>query len=106
MELESRWGPRDWPRRRQGEQRTANDRGGASAGNGEQVDASVLPVPRIHPRGMGTPARRYAETLVERDLEQLSGLMHDLSMEEVEQIYLPLSRLLNLQVAAAQERMR
>ncbi len=42
-------------------------------------------------------------TLVERDLEQLSGLMHDLSMDEVEQIYLPLSRLLNLYVAAAQE---
>ena len=42
-------------------------------------------------------------TLVERDLEQLSGLMHDLSMTEVEQIYLPLSRLLNLYVAAAQE---
>lgn len=42
-------------------------------------------------------------TLVERDLEQLSGLMHDLSMSEVEQIYLPLSRLLNLYVAAAQE---
>jgi type I pantothenate kinase len=42
-------------------------------------------------------------TLVERDLEQLSGLMQELSMEEVEQIYLPLSRLLNLYVAAAQE---
>jgi type I pantothenate kinase len=42
-------------------------------------------------------------TLVERDLEQLSGLMQLLSMDEVEQIYLPLSRLLNLYVAAAQE---
>ena len=42
-------------------------------------------------------------TLVERDLEQLSGLMHELSLEEVEQIYLPLSRLLNLYVAASQE---
>ncbi len=42
-------------------------------------------------------------TLVERDLAQLSGLMQDLSMEEVEQIYLPMSRLLNLYVAAAQE---
>ena len=42
-------------------------------------------------------------TLVPRDLEQLSGLIEDLSMEEVEQIYLPLSRLLNLHVAAAQE---
>jgi type I pantothenate kinase len=42
-------------------------------------------------------------TLVERDLEQLSGLMQELSMSEVEQIYLPMSRLLNLYVAAAQE---
>src|SRR5215813_14505157 len=42
-------------------------------------------------------------TLVPRELEQLSGLIEDLSMVEVEQIYLPLSRLLNLHVAAAQE---
>jgi pantothenate kinase len=42
-------------------------------------------------------------TLVPRDLEQLSGLIEDLSISEVEQIYLPLSRLLNLHVAGAQE---
>jgi type I pantothenate kinase len=42
-------------------------------------------------------------TLVPRELEQLSGLIEDLSMLEVEKIYLPLSRLLNLHVAAAQE---
>ena len=42
-------------------------------------------------------------TLVPRDLEQLSGVIEFLSMGEVEQIYLPLSRLLNLHVAAAQE---
>ena len=42
-------------------------------------------------------------TLVQRDLEQLSGLIEELSIEEVEQIYLPLSRLLNLHVAGAQE---
>jgi type I pantothenate kinase len=42
-------------------------------------------------------------TLVERDLEQLSGLTEELSMAEVETIYLPMSRLLNLYVAAAQE---
>jgi type I pantothenate kinase len=42
-------------------------------------------------------------TLVPRDLEQLSGLMEELSMTEVEQIYLPLSRLLNLHVAALQD---
>jgi len=42
-------------------------------------------------------------TLVERDLSQLSGLIDELSLEEVEQIYLPMSRLLNLYVAASQE---
>ena len=42
-------------------------------------------------------------TLVQRDLEALRGLIEELSMEEVEQIYLPLSRLLNLYVAASQE---
>ena len=42
-------------------------------------------------------------TLVERDLAQLSGLMDGLSLEEVEQIYLPMSRLINLYVQAAQE---
>ena len=42
-------------------------------------------------------------TLVPRELEQLSGVIEDLSMAEVVEIYLPLSRLLNLHVAAAQE---
>ncbi len=42
-------------------------------------------------------------TITPRDLEHLSGLIEELSMEEVEQIYLPLSRLLNLYVQAAQE---
>ncbi len=42
-------------------------------------------------------------TLDEADLEQLSGINERLSMAEVEDIYLPLSRLLNLHVAAAQE---
>ena len=42
-------------------------------------------------------------TLVPRELEQLSGLIEELSTTEVEQIYLPMSRLLNLHVAGAQE---
>ena len=42
-------------------------------------------------------------TLVPRDLDQLKGLIEELSMEEVEQIYLPLSRLLNLHVTASQD---
>ena len=42
-------------------------------------------------------------TLEPHELEQLSGVIEELSVEEVEQIYLPLSRLLNLYVAAAQK---
>lgn len=42
-------------------------------------------------------------TLQPNELEQLSGIIEELSVEEVEQIYLPLSRLLNLYVAAAQK---
>ena len=42
-------------------------------------------------------------TLVPRDLETLTGLIDELSIEEVEEVYLPLSRLLNLYVAASQE---
>jgi type I pantothenate kinase len=42
-------------------------------------------------------------TLVPNDLDQLKGLIDELSIEEVEQVYLPLSRLLNLYVAAEQD---
>jgi type I pantothenate kinase len=42
-------------------------------------------------------------TLAPEELEVLSGILEELSMEEVETIYLPLSRLLNLYVAAAQK---
>ena len=41
-------------------------------------------------------------TLSETDLAELRGLNEQVSLEEVETIYLPLSRLLNLQVAATQ----
>ncbi len=42
-------------------------------------------------------------SLTEADLTHLRGLNEDLSLDEVAQIYLPLSRLLNLYVAATQE---
>ena len=42
-------------------------------------------------------------SLDEDDLERLSGLNIELSLDEVVQIYLPLSRLLNLYVGASQE---
>ena len=46
----------------------------------------------------GTPM-----TLAPHELEELSGIIEELSVQEVEEIYLPLSRLLNLYVAASQE---
>jgi type I pantothenate kinase len=42
-------------------------------------------------------------TLAESELQQLSGLIEELSVREVEEIYLPMSRLLNLYVAGAQQ---
>jgi type I pantothenate kinase len=42
-------------------------------------------------------------TLSEADLTELRGLNEQLSMREVEEVYLPLSRLLNLHVAATRE---
>ncbi len=42
-------------------------------------------------------------TLQPNELEQLSGIIEELSVVEVEEIYLPLSRLLNLYVAADQK---
>lgn len=41
-------------------------------------------------------------TLTEEDVDQLSGLTERVSVDEVREVYLPLSRLLNLYVAAAQ----
>lgn len=41
-------------------------------------------------------------TLNETDLAELSGIEERLSMREVEEVYLPLSRLLNLHIAAVQ----
>ncbi|MDH5750934.1 MAG: type I pantothenate kinase [Deltaproteobacteria bacterium] len=42
-------------------------------------------------------------TLGEKDLEKLSGLIEQVSMDQVVEIYLPLSRLLNLYVRATQD---
>ncbi|HSB61266.1 MAG TPA: type I pantothenate kinase, partial [Vicinamibacteria bacterium] len=42
-------------------------------------------------------------TLTERDLDHLRGLNERVSLLEVEEVYLPLSRLLNLYVTASQE---
>jgi len=41
-------------------------------------------------------------TLTESDLTELQGINERISLEEVKLVYLPLSRLLNLYVAATQ----
>jgi type I pantothenate kinase len=46
----------------------------------------------------GTPM-----TLREEDVAELAGITEALSMQEVEEVYLPLSRLLNLHIAAVQD---
>lgn len=59
---------------------------------------------RVFPRAEWAKLRADTPmTLVPRDLDQLKGLIEELSMQEVEQVYLPLSRLLNLHVTASQE---
>jgi len=42
-------------------------------------------------------------TLDDSDLAELSGITEQLSVREVEEVYLPLSRLLNLHIGAVQE---
>ena len=41
-------------------------------------------------------------TLTDRDLDRIHGLVERMSLREIEEVYLPLSRLLNLYVAAVQ----
>ncbi|HEX7151998.1 MAG TPA: type I pantothenate kinase [Thermoanaerobaculia bacterium] len=42
-------------------------------------------------------------TLSSKDLDELKGIVETLSVNEVEEVYLPLSRLLNLHIAAVQD---
>lgn len=77
--------------------------------------AEIAPVPLPGRRGEDfSPYRAFTRsewaalradtpmTLTENDLEQLSGLIERVSGDEVREIYLPMSRLLNFYVAAAQ----
>ena len=74
-------------------------------------DGSVKTRPKVH----ATPYRTFSKaewarlradtpmTLSEADVEQLSGLTERISVDEVQEVHLPLSRLLNLYVGAAQK---
>ena len=78
-------------------------------------DKPVSSVPQVEDELPYSPYRTFTRdawaalrldtpmTLKPHDLEELSGIIEELSVDEVEEIYLPLSRLLNLYVAAAQK---
>ncbi len=68
-------------------------------------DADVLSSPyRVFTRSDWARLRADTPmTLRPEELEQLSGIIEELSVGDVEEIYLPLSRLLNLYVAASQK---
>ncbi len=63
-----------------------------------------MPSPYMHFDRAAWAALRDATplTLSKEDLDELRGLNEDLSLDEVAEVYLPLSRLLNLYVAKAQ----
>ncbi len=68
--------------------------------------AADLPFSPYRTFGRDEWARLRADTpmtLKSDELEELSGVIEELSVEEVVEIYLPLSRLLNLYVAASQK---
>jgi hypothetical protein len=89
-----------------------------SGGPGDRLVAVPLPLPLPEPvaGAVGSPyvefdrarwsALRAATplTLDDDDLARLRGLGEPIDLTEVEDVYLPLSRLLNLQVMAAHER--
>lgn len=52
---------------------------------------------------MGNSTKKYPLRLNEEELEQLKGINISISIQEVEEIYLPLTRLINLNVEASQQ---
>ena len=60
----------------------------------------LTPYLRFDPKSWGHLRASTPMTLNETDLERLRGIHENVSLEEVKAIYLPLSRLLNLYVAA------
>jgi type I pantothenate kinase len=69
------------------------------------VQHHVPPSPWVQlPRGDWAALRSATPlTLTEKDLDQLRGINDRLSLDEVAEVYLPISRLLNLYVAATQD---
>lgn len=69
----------------------------------EHVDHDFSPYMSFTAKQWGKLRAATPLSLTEPDLDRLRGINVELSLEDVAQIYLPLSRLLNLHVGAAQE---
>ena len=87
---------------------TADAASSTTAGNGDDAphqpdDLSTLSPFRHFSRAQWAALRQDTPlTLTERDIEEVRGLAVEVDLQEVEEVYLPLSRLLNLHVAAMQ----
>jgi type I pantothenate kinase len=83
-----------------GPQPAANPAGRGAAGNGLDRDTTRY---RLFSRAEWAALRAETPmTLSQADVERLTGLLEPVSMREVEEIYLPLTRLINLYVVAAE----
>ncbi|MGJ9402098.1 type I pantothenate kinase [Arthrobacter sp. KK5.5] len=70
--------------------------------NGQRVhDAGVSPYVELERQTWARLADEIEQPLDEADLERLRGLGEQLDLEEIREVYLPLSRLLNLYVQGA-----
>ena len=70
---------------------------------GVRVEPEVSPYLTFQREEWATLRPAVPVPLTEREIDALRGINEELSMEEVADIYLPLARLLNLHVAAAQQ---
>ena len=68
-----------------------------------QIDFDKSPYMIMSRQEWAEQRRDTPMTLSAQDVEHLAGLTEQLSIKEVEEIYLPISRLLNLHVAASQD---
>jgi type I pantothenate kinase len=70
--------------------------------NGQRVhDAGVSPYVELERQTWARLADEIEQPLNEEDLDRLSGLGEQLDLDEIREVYLPLSRLLNLYVQGA-----
>ena len=93
--------PRPRPRRLPQSRHVCRTAGGAAQGC-RGASRRVRPVRRARPRRLGRARRRHrAAAARAEEIDRVRGLGDELDLDEVQQVYLPLSRLLSLYVERA-----